>query len=210
MRDSKSVAIELLGKVLVRRLSDRCLEGMIVETEAYYGSDDPASRARNGMKKYNAPMWGEVGLAFIYNVHKEWMLNVVAHESGKVGAVLIRAIEPLKGVDVMMANRKIYGSIINLTNGPGKLTKALEIDKKLNCADLTSGESPIFISDGGYVIWQKIWLSNRIGVKRDLDIKLRFYIRDNPFVSRKRRSDLPIDFNAIRFNVNPDQASYNY
>ncbi|MEM1997824.1 MAG: DNA-3-methyladenine glycosylase [Candidatus Bathyarchaeia archaeon] len=203
-RDPKIVAIDLLGKILVRRLDDNYLEGIIVETEAYYGANDPASRARNGMKRYNAPMWGEVGLAFIYNVHNNWMLNVVAHEQGSVGAVLVRAIEPLRGIDIMMANRKIYDDIINLTNGPGKLTRALKIDGKLNRVDLANNGSPIFISHGENLGWRRIWQSRRVGVKKDLDMRLRFYVGDSSFVSKRFRSDLPVDFNAVRLNVNSD------
>ena len=181
MRNPKNAALGLLGKILVRRLSDQILGGIIVETEAYYGLNDPASRAKNGLKNYNAPMWGKPGLAFIYNVHNNWMFNVVAHEFGCVGAVLIRAIEPLKGIEIMKANRGV-SDINKLTNGPGKLTKALKIDKRLNLTDLTNIESPVFIVDG--VVVQKIGRSHRIGVKKDLDEKLRFYIEGSPFVSR--------------------------
>lgn len=185
MRDPKLVARDLLGKILVRRLNGHFLEGVIVETEAYYGVDDPASRARNGMKTYNAPMWGEVGLAFIYNVHNNWMFNIVAHEPNGVGAVLIRAIEPLKGIDIVVANRKVH-NIINLTNGPGRLTKALKINKELNCIDLTDNKNLIFISNGKFIDEQSIERSHRIGVSKDLNIELRFYVKDNPFVSKGR------------------------
>lgn len=78
-------------------LNASCLKGVIVETEAYYGENDPASRARGGMKRYNVLMWGEPGITFIYMVHGNWLLNIVAHEPGSVGAVLIRALEPPRG-----------------------------------------------------------------------------------------------------------------
>lgn len=183
-RDPKAVAIELLGKILVRRLGNARLEGIIVETEAYYGMDDPASRAREGMKRYNMPMWDRPGLAFIYNVHNNWMLNVVAHEADSVGAVLIRALEPLSGIEIMAVNRRV-NDITKLASGPGRLTKALKIDKELNRVDLTSSESPLFIMDGEAA--REIGCSHRVGVKRDLDEKLRFYIRGNPFISVPRR-----------------------
>ncbi len=182
-RDPKVVALNLLGKILVRRLGVHFLEGVIVETEAYYGIEDPASRAKNGMKKYNAPMWSKPGIAFIYNVHNNWMFNVVAHEPNSVGAVLVRAIEPLKGIVIMKTNRGI-SDINNLANGPGRLTKALKIGKELNCTDLTKSASPLFITVGKPV--RRIGRSHRIGVKRDLDEKLRFYIKDNPFVSKRK------------------------
>ena len=114
-------------------------------------------------------------------VHGNWLLNITAHEKGKVGAVLIRALEPLKGIELMRKNRGT-SEILDLTNGPGKLTQALRIDKSLNEKSVTSKQSEIFIADG---IKLKISSSHRIGVKRDLKRKLRFFAVDNPFVSRK-------------------------
>lgn len=125
-RDPEVVAKELLGKRLIRKLDEIFLEGIIVETEAYYGLDDPASRAYHGVKNYNMPMWKEPGRAFIYNVHKYWMLNIVAHEVNQIGAVLIRAIEPTRGVEVMKRHRPVK-KMLDLTNGPGKLITALKI-----------------------------------------------------------------------------------
>lgn len=92
-RDTETVARDLLGKILVRRLGDELLGGIILETEAYFGADDPASRAFQGKKRYNSVMFGEPGHLFIYNVHKYWMLNFIGHDNG-VGGILIRAIEP--------------------------------------------------------------------------------------------------------------------
>ena len=181
IRDPEIVAKDLLGKRLVRKLNERFLEGIIVETEAYYGLDDPASRAYHGIKKYNKPMWKEPGRTFIYNVHKYWMLNIVTHEQNKIGAVLIRAIEPTKGIEVMKRNRSIQNKF-NLTNGPGKLTVALRIDKNLNGAPVTSGENEIFILNTK--MEREIGCSHRIGVRKDLDRKLRFFIKGNKFVSR--------------------------
>ena len=100
-RDTETVARKLLGKRLIRKMGDECLEGIIVETEAYYGLHDPASRAYHGLKKYNEPMWREPGKTFIYNVHRYWMLNIVAHKPNQIGAVLIRAVEPTKGLEAM-------------------------------------------------------------------------------------------------------------
>ena len=109
----ETVAKELLGKMLIRKLDAVFLEGIIVETEAYYGLDDPASRAYYGIKDFNRPMWKEPGKAFIYNVHKYWMFNIVAHRPNEIGAVLIRALEPTKGIEIMKRNRpvrNIFGS----------------------------------------------------------------------------------------------------
>jgi DNA-3-methyladenine glycosylase len=179
-RDTELVAKELLGKKIVRKLNETVLEGIIVETEAYYGLGDPASRAFNGKKTYNTLMWSEPGIVFIYNVHQYWMLNIVAHEPSQIGAVLIRALEPSKGTQFMLVNRPVKKEI-DLTNGPGKLTIALKIDKSLNGITVTS-ESQIMIIDNKMEF--KIGSSHRIGVKKDLKRKLRFYIKGNKFVSR--------------------------
>ena len=180
-RDPGAVAKELLGKRLIRRLGKNFLEGVIVETEAYYGLDDPASRAHQGMKNYNTLMWKEPGRVFIYNVHKYWMLNIVAHAPGRVGAVLLRAIEPRAGIEVMKGLRPVK-KVVNLTNGPGKLTMALRIDKSVNGIPVTSCESKLIVADNG--MKPEIGSSHRIGVRRDLDRKLRFFIKGNNFVSR--------------------------
>ena len=180
-RDPSIVARDLLGKLFVRRRHGEILEGRLVETEAYFGLDDPASRAFNGKKNYNSLMWGEPGCVFIYNVHKYWMLNVVAHEPGKIGAVLIRAVEPTKGTDLMFRNRPVK-TIRELTNGPGKLTLAMDIDKTLQGATLTNVNGDVFIH-GTYSDFN-VGASRRIGVTKDLEIDLRYYIIMNPFVSK--------------------------
>ncbi len=180
-RDPEIVARELLGKRLVRKLCGRLLEGMIVETEAYYGLNDPASRAYEGIKNYNKPMWKEPGQVFIYNVHKYWMFNIVTHESNQVGAVLIRALEPTKGIETMKKNRSVR-KVFDLANGPGKLTIALEIGRRLNGTPVTSIEHEIVILDNAMKL--EIGSSHRIGVKKDLERKLRFYVKESRFVSR--------------------------
>lgn len=180
-RDPSLVAPELLGKQLIRRLDENLLGGLIVEMEAYYGAEDPASRAFRGLKSFNRMMWMEPGRAFIYNVHRYWMFNVVAHEPGGVGAILVRAIEPLYGVDVMMKNRPVK-NIRDLTSGPGRLSEALAIDKRLNGAYLTEEDSEIFILDND--LRMEVETSHRIGVRRDLEKELRFFVRGNPYISR--------------------------
>ncbi|MFW6110680.1 MAG: DNA-3-methyladenine glycosylase [Thermoproteota archaeon] len=181
IRNPELVAQDLLGNKLVRRWEERSLEAIIVETEAYYGLDDPASRAYHGIKNYNKGMWEEPGRTFIYNVHKYWMFNVVAHPPKKIGAVLIRALEPLRGTDAMKKNRPVE-NVFNLTSGPGKLTIALSIDKSLNGIPVTSSKSAITIAR--HTMEFEMGSSHRIGVKEDLDRPLRFYIKNNNFVSR--------------------------
>jgi DNA-3-methyladenine glycosylase len=180
-RDPALVARELLGKLLILESQGGFLGGVIVETEAYYGLEDPASRAYRGMKEYNRLMWGEPGRVFIYNVHRYWMLNIVAHEAGGVGAVLIRALEPTHGVAVMMKNRPVDDDR-QLTSGPGKLTVALDVDRRLMGADVTRLDSEIRVLDREVNF--DVGTSNRIGVRLDLEKELRFYVMDNGYVSR--------------------------
>jgi len=180
-RDPETVAKELLGKRLIRKLGKNLLEGIIVETEAYYGLHDPASRAYHGIKNYNKPMWNEPGRAFIYNVHKYWMFNIVAHKPNNIGAVLIRAMEPTKGIEIMKKNRSVK-KLFDLANGPGKLTIALKINKDLNGVPVTSCESEIVIANNKMKF--EIGSSHRIGVSKDLERKLRFFIKGNKFVSK--------------------------
>ena len=181
-RDTATVAQELLGKIIIRRLEQHVLSGRIVETEAYFGDKDPASRAYRGRKNYNTPMFDDPGRLFIYMVHSWWLLNIAAHEPGEPGAVLIRSLEPIEGIPVMEDNRGVT-DLYNLTSGPGKLTKALNVTKELHGLDVTEGSAELKVVDGGPEEFQTA-TSYRIGVTRDLPRELRFYIRGNRFVSR--------------------------
>ncbi|MGQ9680702.1 MAG: DNA-3-methyladenine glycosylase [Candidatus Bathyarchaeia archaeon] len=180
-KNPRIVALNLLGKKIVRRLNHEILGGVIVETEAYYGLEDPASRAYKGRSNYNSAMWGEVGRLFVYNVHNNWLLNVVAHEPDKIGAVLIRAIEPIHGIEAMKRNRMV-GDIFNLVNGPGKITRALKIDKSYNGYSVTSEDCEVFITEQQRVF--EVGCSHRVGVTKDLNEKLRFFIKGSRFLSR--------------------------
>lgn len=181
-RDPAIVARELLGKTLVRRLNHQTLSGKIVETEAYYGEGDPASKAYGGRKTFNELMFLDVGKTFIYMVHGNWLLNIVSHPRGRVGAVLIRALEPLQGIEIMKKNRGVE-DIYALTSGPGRLTRALNITKEQNRFDVTKAENEIAIFEASEEKFE-ICTSHRIGVKRDLPQELRFYIKGNKFVSK--------------------------
>lgn len=179
-RRTDNVARDLLGKLLVRRLDDELLGGVIVETEAYFGGDDPASRAFEGLKTYNRLMFEAPGYVFIYNVHKYWMLNLIAHTDG-VGGILIRAIEPTMKTETMKQNRPVK-RLRDLTNGPGKLTLALDVDNRLNGVDVTSIDSPVYVLDNEYKC--NVKTSYRIGVTRDLPEHYRYYVENNRFVSK--------------------------
>ena len=180
-RDPADVARGLLGKTLVRKLGSERPEVVIVETEAYYGEEDPASRAFKGLKSYNEVMWGEPGRLFIYNVHRYWMLNFVAHEPGGVGGVLIRALEPTLGVEAMLAHRPVE-KLTELTGGPGKLSVALAVDRGLNGLKATDENCPVHVLQGGSE--PEVASSHRVGVTQDLPEKLRFYVKGSRFVSR--------------------------
>ncbi len=184
-RDPATVARALLGKILVRTLDRDCLSGKIVETEAYYGEDDPASRAYKGKMRFNALMYAEPGRTFIYMVHGNWLLNIVAHRTGKVGAVLLRAVEPIHGINVMKKNRGL-DNLHRLTSGPGKLTKALAITNELNGLFVTERTSELTVTEGEEKQIESS-SSHRIGVRRDLPRKLRFFIKENKFVSKAHK-----------------------
>jgi DNA-3-methyladenine glycosylase len=184
-RETVQVAKDLLGKHLVRVRGNITMRGKIVEVEAYRGSDDPASHAFRGRTPRNAPMFGEPGHAYIYFTYgNHYCLNVTTQESGTPGAVLIRAIEPLEGLSAMKRLRPNVRELA-LTNGPGKLTKALAIDKTLNEVDMTKA-GPLFVMDTGEEHF-KIACSARIGIAAATERLWRFYISGNQYVSRSQR-----------------------
>ena len=167
-KDTEQVAIKLLGKLLVRELNGKRMSGYIVETEAYYGAWDPASKAYKSQKgDLTKTLYGEVGLTLIYGIHGKWLLNIVAHK-GDGGAVLIRAIEPHEGLEYMIRNSETINPS-KITNGPGKLCKALSIDKKLHKKPVYTRESGLWIEEGREVKELEITRSHRIGVKIDLE-----------------------------------------
>ena len=178
MRDAKDVAVDLLGKIVVRKIGRRYLLGKIVETEAYYGEKDPASRAYKGKKNYNRGMWLPGGHIFIYMVHANWMFNITT-DGNEAEAILIRALEPLTGIDVMVKNRG-RKKIRELCSGPGKWTRAFEINPLFNEQPLGKD---LYVVDSPWHGFE-MGMSKRIGVKRDMDCDLRFYIKGNRFVSR--------------------------
>ncbi|OYT60092.1 3-methyladenine DNA glycosylase [Euryarchaeota archaeon ex4484_178] len=179
-RDAKKVAIELLGKLLVRKLREGYIVGKIVETEAYYGPDDPASRAYKGKKDYNKGMWLNGGHIFIYMVHANWMLNITTDKQD-AQAVLIRAVEPIAGIHLMRKNRR-RKNLKDLCSGPGKLSQSFYITRDMNEKLLGS---ELLISSSPWKNFE-IGKSHRIGVKHDLDEPLRFFIKDSLYISRNK------------------------
>ncbi|RMW37523.1 MAG: DNA-3-methyladenine glycosylase [Nitrosopumilus sp.] len=167
LQDTVTVAKNLLGKKIVRKIGRTEISGIITETEAYRHKDDPASHAHRRITDRNKAMFGDVGIAYVYFTYgMYYCFNVVA-KNPKVaaGAVLIRAIEPEKGVKRMQENRN-RKDFKDLTNGPAKLTQAMEITKEHYGVDLTKN-SKLYITDG--VKAKKIVASPRIGIRQATD-----------------------------------------
>jgi len=187
LRDTVDVAEDLLGKLIVRILSDGTrLSGTIVETEAYV-TEDPASHAFRGQTPRNAAMFGEAGHAYIYisyGMHS--MLNLVTQPVGVGEAVLIRALEPVEGIDHMRALRGGIDGRYSLTSGPGKIGQALALTvRNDNGLDVTSRPSPLLVCPAPHAGSFEVVTTTRIGLSVGVDAPWRFYIKGNRHVSRR-------------------------
>ncbi|EGG42562.1 DNA-3-methyladenine glycosylase [Candidatus Nitrosarchaeum limnium SFB1] len=173
-QDTVTVAKSILGKKLVRKINNKEISGIIIETEAYRHKDDPASHAFRKITERNKVMFGEVGMAYVYFTYgMHYCFNVVARNSKfEAGAVLIRAIQPEKGIDIMEKNRGVNDKK-RLTDGPAKLTQAFGITKEQYGIDLTQ-DSKLFITDG--IKTGKIIASPRVGIKEATDKLWNFKI----------------------------------
>lgn len=187
-----TVAKELLGKIFTRKIGNNYLSGMIVETEAYL-FNDPASHSFRGVTERNKPMFNHSGFLYVYFTYgMHYCANVVTFKAGIGEAVLIRAVEPIDGIEVMTRNRfdNVIGTHLkdglklqNLTNGPAKLAKAFALTKSQNEIDLCGKE--IFITDGIVIPKSNMIATSRIGINSAVDKKWRFYVKGNAWVSRK-------------------------
>ena len=175
-KDTVTVAKNLLGKKIIRKIGRHLVSGTITETEAYRHKDDPASHAFRKMTERNKVMFGDVGISYVYFTYgMHFCFNVVARNpKSAAGAVLIREIVPVKGINIMQENR---GNVDfkNLTNGPAKLTQALNITKEHYGVDLTKN-SKLHITEGIKKL-NKISSSPRIGIKEATDKLWNFKIR---------------------------------
>ncbi len=186
MNDAITVAVELLGKIIVRKIRNRILTAKIVETEAYLGDLDPGSHAFRGITERNKVMFGTGGLVYIYFIYGNYFcFNVVCGEKGTANAVLIRAAEPLEGIHQMEFYRGKIKNKFELTNGPAKLCLAMNIDKKLYGNDLTD-DKHIFISELNKKQNFDILTSKRIGLNKGAEFPYRFFIKGNPFVTKHK------------------------
>lgn len=177
-RPTVEVARDLLGKVLIHG----SVAGIIVETEAYLGGDDLAAHSARGITDRTRVIFGPPGHAYVYFIYGMYeCLNIVAEPKGKPGCVLIRALEPAAGVDIMQSRRPAAKRSEDLASGPGKLTLALGITRAHNGADLTRGG--LVVRAPAEARRVEIEVTPRIGIRQCADWPLRFFIKGNRFVS---------------------------
>lgn len=185
-RDTRLVAHDLLGKILVRRQGRKLLTGRIVEVEAYPGTGDPASHTFIGRTQRNAVLFGPPGYAYVYFIYgNHFCLNVSCLPDGVGGGILFRAVEPIEGIKEMFKLRGIdTGSDLkNLTSGPGRMAEAFGITRERdNGKDLTSSRSDLYIADDGSEP-PRVKATKRIGIRKAAEKRLRFIVEGNRFVS---------------------------
>ncbi len=183
------VAVKLLGHLLIRNTPDGPCGGTIVETEAYL-TGDAAAHTFRGQTKRNQVMWGPPGHGYVYFIYgNHWCFNVVCQPLGIGEAVLIRAIEPTIGLELMEANRAVTDPR-QLTNGPGKLCAAMNIDRSFDGVDLCNIKSPLFLAENKTL---KSFLkqsgpmltTTRIGITKAATLPLRFCLAGSPYLSRR-------------------------
>ncbi len=190
VRPTLTVAKDLLGKIFVRRIGRKILSGKIVETEAYLHSD-PACHAFRGMTNRNKVMFNEGGFLYVYFIYgMHYCANIVTYKKDVGEAVLIRAVEPIDGIEIMLKKRFPHGSHLknelqlkNLTNGPAKFAQAFDLTQEHSGANLL--ENKIFLLEGGKISGAQIYTTTRIGITEGKEKKWRFYLKNNPWVSKK-------------------------
>ncbi len=184
-RDTVTVAKELLCKYIFKKHGRSFLCGKIVETEAYLGDEDPACHAFRKITKRNEPMFESGGIAYVYFIYGNYYcFNVVTEKQGIGSAVLIRGVEPVDGIQAMKKNRGVIKKDYELSNGPSKFCLAFNIDKKDNWEDLTKDR--IFISKYRKKESITVSVAKRIGIKEGADLPYRYFIKDNPYVTKHK------------------------
>jgi DNA-3-methyladenine glycosylase len=174
----------LLGKVVVRRLAAGTVLGRIVETEAYL-EGDPACHAFRGVTPRNRSLFLEAGHAYVYLCYGTcYMLNVSSEDAGTGAGVLLRALEPLAGIEHMRQARKV-SRVRDLARGPGRLTHALAVDRRYDGIDLFK-RGPLWIGSDGTAV-DSIGQSVRVGLTRAADARLRYFVAGNEYLSGARR-----------------------
>lgn len=181
--DTLSVAKNLLGYTLVHESSEGIMAGIIVETEAYL-QDDPACHAYRKKSVRNAPMFGEAGTIYVYQIYgMHFCVNISTNKKDIGEAVLIRALEPTLGIELMETRRKT-DVLKSLCSGPGKLVQALGIHKGMNDWHIMDSDLKI-IAPVEQILDDEIVITTRIGITQGADLPYRFYLKDNKFVSKK-------------------------
>ncbi len=182
-RDALEVAPLLLNKLLVH--GPRV--GRIVEVEAYRGSDDPASHAYRGLTRRNATMFGPPGFLYVYFTYgMHWCANAVCMPEGTAQAVLLRALAPIEGLDLMRAARPVAGADHHLASGPAKLCQAMGIARAQDGADLVTGAGGIRVLDDGVPPPEVPGVSARIGLRQAAELPWRWWVPGDDNVSRGR------------------------
>ena len=181
-RATELVARDLLGTVLECSTPEGITRGRIVETEAYLGPDDPACHAAAGLTVRTKHLFGPPGISYVYLIYgMYWCFNAVTRERGHGAAVLVRAVHPIDGLDLMRRRRPKVKKERDLTNGPGKLCLAMGIDGSMSGASLRDG--PIVIHAGEPISDENVIVTPRVGITQAADWPLRYLVRDDPFVS---------------------------
>lgn len=189
LEDPVKLAPKILGKIVHRKIGNTYFSGKIVEVEAYRGKDDPAAHSYNGKTKRTEVMFFEGGYLYVYFTYgMHYCANIVCGKVNEGAAVLIRAVEPLNYIEELSLNRFGKNEItgrdkINLTNGPAKFCKAFDITKNENGSDLSN--ETIFLSGGTVTKISDIIQTTRVGITKAKDLPWRFYIKNNPYISRK-------------------------
>jgi DNA-3-methyladenine glycosylase len=184
-RDSPRVAVDLLGCRLVRVSRGKRTAGTIVEVEAYGGQDDPASHAFKGMTKRNSVMFGGAGRCYVYlSYGANYCMNVTTEKPGKAGAVLLRALEPTEGVELMLLRRRT-GEPRLVASGPGRLTEAMAVGPGFNGEDLVKSER-LFVEEREHEVG--VAASTRVGISKGTDKRWRYFVAGSRFVSKGRPS----------------------
>jgi DNA-3-methyladenine glycosylase len=186
-RPTVKVAKELLGQVLAHETPHGTVAGRIVEVEAYLPKNDPGCHAARNKTARNSVMFGPPGFSYVYFCYgNHFMFNTVTEKENVPGAVLIRALEPVNGLDLMVRNRvKFQSHEVGLTNGPGKLVQALGIDRRYNGRAVF--KKPLYILEADRK--EKVGVTTRIGLTEGENLPLRFYLEGNRYVSVKPGKD---------------------
>lgn len=171
-RSPLAVAPDLLGKILVRKLNGSTISGRIVEVEAYVAFIDEAAHSFIGKTKRNTSLFLPAGHAYVHRIHMQHCLDIVVEKADIPSSVLIRALEPIDGIDMMRKFRGKEG-LVDLTSGPGKLSQALRITTELDGIDITEPNSVISIIDDGFIP-QEIISGKRVGLSKAQDASYRF------------------------------------